>query len=199
MQRTLCALALLCAGTAQAALEARDFNTDGTVDAYYDTAADLTWADNPRPLQDYLRSGDSFEVASVAGWQLPTAAQLDSLVFGALGNTDESFQSVATLKTGPFVAYYGFVVQEGAYEPFAQIAQKAWNVHEEGWMPIRLYTYSPAWLVQQGDVGGVGAVSPAPEPSTWALMVLGFAALLWRRSSMQRSTALTSRSLPAAR
>lgn len=181
MFRPLCAAALLCA-TAAHALEARDFNADGTVDAFYDAAAGLTWDANPRPLMDFL-GNDDFEVAGVRGWQLPTAEQLDSLVFGALGNTAESFQSLATLKTGPFADYYGFVVQEGAYAPFVPLGVPA----EDGWLPVYLYDYNPAWLVIEGDVA-IGAVSPAPEPSTWATLALGLAAVCARRYRRASST-----------
>ena len=44
MRKFLAAVALLCAGAVQAAIpQARDLNGDGTADAYYDPAQNLTW------------------------------------------------------------------------------------------------------------------------------------------------------------
>ena len=87
MHRTLCAIALLCAASAHATLEQRDLDADGSVDAYYDSAAGLTWQAQPQSFNWFVHHyAGQLEVAGVTGWQLPTTEQLDSLVFDALGN-----------------------------------------------------------------------------------------------------------------
>ena len=64
-------------GTWEATLEARDINGDGTVDAYYDIALDLTWlADwNVNGRQHWntnLTWATGLDVYGVTGWRLPS-------------------------------------------------------------------------------------------------------------------------------
>lgn len=197
MHRTLCAIALLCA-TAAHALEARDIDADGTVDAYYDRSHDLTWQARPQSFNWFVHyHAGAVAVAGLSGWQLPTVAQLDSLVLDTLGNTAESFEN-GTANAGPFGRWFcaetwaadldGFRDEAGLVVESARVGG--------GSILASLYDYRPAWLMREGDVTPATpaevAVSPAPEPSTWALMALGM--LLVSASGLRRQ-----RRLPHAR
>jgi hypothetical protein len=65
-------------GTWETTLQARDINGDMTIDAYYDTALDITWlADwNANGPMDWSTAADTWaaglNVFGVTGWRLPT-------------------------------------------------------------------------------------------------------------------------------
>lgn len=197
MHRTLCAIALTCASAAHA-LEARDYDADGTVDAYFDRAAGLTWQARPQYESGFVDVYvDQIKVGGVQGWKLPSVDELGSLVYGALGNTPQSFEE-GTVNTGPFGRWFCWEtwIDERVWTDYAATAGADGRLGS-----VYVFEQLPAWLMQRGDPGAsLGTVSPAPEPGTWALMGVGLALLVAARSTaMQRSTALASRSLPAAR
>ena len=87
-----CAALLAFLGSANAQLQARDINSDGTVDAYYDALQDITWLSdaNYAFTSGYDTSGDSFgfnpgamswtqaanwadqlDMYGITGWRLP--------------------------------------------------------------------------------------------------------------------------------
>lgn len=63
-------------GTWASALQPRDYNADGVVDAYYDTSRNLTWLADADPIgaTDYYTGKawvDSLTVHGTTGWRLP--------------------------------------------------------------------------------------------------------------------------------
>jgi hypothetical protein len=189
MKRLLCALAMLVATAVHATLEQRDLDANGTVDAYFDSSTSLTWQAEPQSFNWFVRMyAGQIEVAGVTGWQLPTVAQLDSLVFDALGNTAASFEA-GTANAGPFGRW--FCYQTWAADLGGTFADEAGLFVQAaraggGTVLSYLYDYRPAWLVIEGDVG---SVSPAPEPTTWALMGVGLAVLAAVRARSQAAPA----------
>lgn len=65
-------------GTWQTVLKARDLDGDGSVDAWYDSSRNLSWATNANALgsaTDFYAVRDwvaSFDLHGVTGWRLPT-------------------------------------------------------------------------------------------------------------------------------
>ena len=97
-------------GTWESTLQARDINSDGTVDAYYDTALDITWLANANAgAGSVFDNGSSnsdgkmtwasaqawvaaLDVHGVTGWRLPVrpdspaAQELSHMYYVTLGN-----------------------------------------------------------------------------------------------------------------
>lgn len=78
-------------GTWETTLQARDLDNDGTVDAYYDTALDISWLADADVIGqvDFAAASawaNGLDVAGVTGWHLPTI-HIDSCGAGGLGAT----------------------------------------------------------------------------------------------------------------
>ena len=78
-------------GDWESTLQARDLNSDGTVDAYYDTTLNISWLANANVIgqSDFNTArtwANGLDVAGVTGWHLPTL-NIDSCGTNGLGAT----------------------------------------------------------------------------------------------------------------
>ena len=78
-------------GTWETTLQARDLDGDGTADAYYDTALDISWLANADVIGqvDFTAASawaNGLDVAGVTGWHLPTI-NIDTCGTDGLGAT----------------------------------------------------------------------------------------------------------------
>jgi PEP-CTERM motif-containing protein len=200
-------------GTWETTLQARDFNNDGTTDAFYDTTLNVTWlADaNVAETQGYRGEGGypyrfgvqpnssfigSLDIYGVTGWRLPQvfdtsyapascagriqpgfgcsfkpdagSSELASLFYTTLGNAQGSFANTGNFSNVQNGAYYFDGMYTGPRDSVWGAVQHFTN----GTHSITVEAYSLyGWAVKDGDV----MVSHAPEPETYALMLLGLA------------------------
>jgi hypothetical protein len=195
--RALLTALLFAASPAFAALEARDINRDGNVDAYFDTTQNLTWLDMASDGWWFAFSQSEAQ-SMVAGlavlgfddWRLPeglgAASELTRLVASMEGRDDpfESPQRNApkwTAETGRFsMTGMGNTTPDlnGEYT-LAYI----WTPRGEFADPN--FLGAGVLAVRDGDVASarrLAAVTAVPEPSTYALMLGSLAALaVWVR------------------
>jgi hypothetical protein len=78
-------------GTWETTLQARDLDSDGTTDAYYDTSLDISWLANADVIGqvDFNAASswaNNLNVAGVTGWHLPTI-HIDTCGAGGFGAT----------------------------------------------------------------------------------------------------------------
>ena len=195
-------LAAAC-GAANAQLQARDINGDGGADAYYDPWQDITWLADahyaltsgyvfPPNYLGYQTEPGTNDLPSYNTW----AAQLD--VFGVTGwrlplaytePCDAGCPNLVRLET-EITRLFGNV---GSDSPFINTGGLFWTSNSYttpgGWIWYQLSEWGGSgrvtsepmvptgwgWAVHDGDIGG--AISPVPEPSTYALMLAGLAAV----------------------
>ena len=164
MHRTACALALLVA-TAVHAVQQRDLDGDGVADAVYDEATGLSWQADAGAMQGSWVYAT--EEAQRGGWFLPCVADMrtllhDSLGLPAGGWAGEEPSPFRNLNGGAYWTADGFVDPEWGY------TWSGYEMHTDQATALYLGDTAKVWLAYQGDVAA--AVSPAPEPTTWALM-----------------------------
>lgn len=206
------AAALIASGPSVAQLAARDINLDGVTDAYYDVAQDITWlADaNLAASQGYgsqYGAGymswqtaqqwvSSLDVYSVTGWRLPTSyvPDLNALCNGGSGDfgaclgmvrfETEGTRMSSDLGDATFLNASGSFWTGNLYR-----GPLGGNDFVQVWSPgaqLGSYTdeistpFGRAWAVHDGDV------APVPEPSTYALMLLGLAVVGAARRAASR-------------
>lgn len=219
------ALALLFSSAQAQSLQGRDFNGDGTVDGYFDTAQNITWlADanyyatsggplDTNPFTHYppvsLAPGqirlttalswlDTLVLGGVSGWRLPQR-------FIQQGSTDPDnpyCNPTACMPGLNWPSELSFLATAlgGSPGPFGNIQPGDYMAYDlagnhryvqlisplSGYSDITDETglvWGYAWAVHDGAVGA--PVTPVPEPSTYALMLVGLAAATarwWRRS-----------------
>ena len=200
-------------GDWEATLQARDIDSDGIVDAYYDTTLYITWlADanagagsayddglNPTDGEMTWASANAWTAAlnvhGVTGWRLPvmnpsssTESELSHMYCVTLGDFGPCNPLTTTgpgtwgfTNTGPFSNLISSWYWTGTLADAGPPAT-AWVWAGD---PISAYHTAEsvngdylAWAVHDGDV----PVTPAiPEPSTTVLMLMGVAALVFRR------------------
>ena len=213
LKSSLCAVALtaLSISSAQAAavpgqgtwettLQARDINGDSVVDAYYDTALDITWlADwNVNGQKDWDTAkawAAGLDVYGVTGWRLPSTVD-DFSSLGGRPPVDSSEMAHMYYVTLENIGYpdagYGlsntanFVSMQSDYywsgTGSASDPRYAWYFNPwgggQGVDDKRTVKYAVA--VHFGDVAAV------PEPQTVALMLAGLAALAVLRRRQPR-------------
>lgn len=201
IRAALAAAALIGSGSSFAQLAARDIDLDGVTDAYYDSAQNITWlADAGLAAQQGLDGGfgpgliswqqatawaAQLDVYSVTGWRLPRSyvPDLDALCANATGNLGACVGLIRFETEGTRMSAYAdgadFLNTGGSFWT-GNLYQGALggNDYVQVWGfggTIGYYTdevsvpLSQAWAVHDGDV------TPVPEPSTYALMLLGLA------------------------
>lgn len=172
MRRSLCALALLAA-TAAHAVQQRDLDADGLADAVYDESTGLSWMADASALQGSWVYAT--ELAPKDGWFLPCVAEMRTLLHGSLGLPEGGFYGG---EAEPFRGLVGGVywTSDGFQDPEWGYTWSAYSMHEDSAGALFLGDTAKVWLARIGDVGEEALlVSPAPEPTTWALMAIGLA------------------------
>lgn len=180
------AMALLIAtGTAQAALQDRDLDGNGVVDAFYDTDLDITWLRNANvngqmAWDTAVAWADGFSIGGYSDWRLPTSdptcfvynctgSEMGHPWFVDLGNTG------SMTNTGNFQNLLAEYYWSGT--EYAPVPGAALGFHTQ--TGIQYADYKPyaywAMAVRSGDVAVV------PEPEAYALMLAGLAALALAR------------------
>ena len=229
MVKTFAALLALLFSCAQAqTLEGRDINGDGSFDAYYDSAQNISWLSDanhfatqgnpiqnnpmssiPMPLEPGQMSASTagswvanLSVLGVDDWRLPQrfvpAGGSDPSICGPTScnpwyswPSEMSFLAIALNGTpGPFTN-----MQNGLYmtsfasggaggAPVAELR----NLLNGNAYPVLTDEYSLVYgyvlPVRDGDIGQATAVTPVPEPGTWALVtvgLIGLGTMRWRR------------------
>jgi hypothetical protein len=189
-------------GDWETTLQARDVNGDGTVDAYYDTALNITWLANANAgagtsYDDGANTTDgrmtlanaqawvtALDVYGVGGWRLPTmlgasTSELSHMYCVTLGDFGPCNPLTTTgpgtwgfTNTGPF----SNLLSEWFWTGTAAGPNTAWAWAAD---PISAYHtadfvggHDIAWAVHSGDIAAA-----VPEPSTYALMLAGLAGL----------------------
>ena len=180
----IAALVLLC-GHAEAAIYSIDFKS---YDTNYEVKGFVTTSDTSNPSTNAPWGG-----ASVTGFEI-TAVSGD--VFGPGGGAITSVISNPNQGSGGSTTNYGFIYDNNLFgtSPYLNLygvlfttapSGSIWNLWGTSPTDYELYTYSSG----QGegvDVHGTMTVAAVPEPTTWAMMVLGFAGvglLAYRRKS----------------
>ena len=186
MKNVTLAVALAAAvlsGTAQAALQGRDLNGEGNVDAFYDTDLDITWRRNANlnglmSWADAVAWADNMTFGGYTDWRLPasdacvgfncTGSELGHLWYVELGNLAGDL----TPNTGAFVNMQLYAYWSGT--TYAPDASQAWHFNiDQGDQDFAGKTNALfAMAVRPGDV-----LAAIPEPETYALMLAGLAGL----------------------
>jgi len=172
--------AALLSGAAQAALQDRDLDGNGEVDAFYDTDLDITWL-RDADVNDKMFWGvavawaEGFTFAGYDDWRLPTSdtcagfnctnSEMGHLWYVELGNPTGGPMT----NSGGFQNLYPTPYWSGtAREPNPDVA--AWYFNPgNGFQAFAGHlSYYHAMAVAEGDIG-----APVPEPGTYALMLAG--------------------------
>lgn len=200
--------------SAHAALQSRDFNTDGVIDGYYDTTLDLTWWRNANQAAG-TRFDDGFNTTNgfmtwqnaqdwvaaftpfgISGWRLPSVDQACegyncSSALGELGhmfyvNLGGTAGVPLSDMAGPNYALFDNV-RNGQY----------WSNSSYGLDPEQANSLDFADGNRSSDfktdpVGAAwavhrGDVLAVPEPAALTLSLLGLGAVAWLRSKPRQS------------
>lgn len=201
-------------GTWETTLQARDLNSDGTVDAWYDTTRNVSWLADAGAItgtvyDDGFDSSDGratfasaqawlagLDVFGVTGWRMP-GSDLVTLYADTLGNAVPPIPNMAGWRnTGLFenVVNSGF---SGWYwrgdtpyavspDPNVPLMTRVLAADHLGAPFYEVATTGSyrVWAVHDGDIA-----APIPEPSTYALMLAGLAGLAFMSRRRTRSAA----------
>ncbi len=206
-------LALTIAGaslSAQAALEARDFNTDTVIDGYYDTVLDITWWANANaaagsPQDDGFITNDgfmswqnanvwlaSFQPFGTSGWRLPNI-DVGSSCQGYLCNTADSelgqmyYTYLGGAPNSGVSSTQFSGIRNGQYWArqlnLLDLEQAITMDFSDGYLDadFKADPVGAVWAVADGDV-----LSAVPEPSSFAMLGVGLLALAGVRALRKR-------------
>lgn len=188
-------------GTWESSLLARDINLDGTVDAYYDTALDMTWLADANVAgrmswSEAVAWAATLDVYGVTGWQLPatniagwgrcsystgggdcgylpqTESPMAHMYYVTLGNEGNPDPGYGLVNTGPFRNLQNLAYWSNTPTPDSGLA---WDFYfgDGSLNYVRTDYRIFAWATRQGDI----SVPAVPEPSTYLLMLAGLGAV----------------------
>ncbi|HEY0857377.1 MAG TPA: PEP-CTERM sorting domain-containing protein [Albitalea sp.] len=211
-------------GSWESTLQSRDIDGDGTIDAFYDTVLDITWladanfgagsafddglspSDGDMSWSSALAWAASLDIHGVTGWRLPEMnpgstvhSELSHMYYETLGNFGPGNPLTSTPPgTWGFTntALFTQLESEWFWTGTADLpGATAWVFAGD---PISGYHSAEpivvgnrAWAVRDGDVPVI------PEPSTYALMLLGLAGVAAVAARCGRRGGLTDYSSPA--
>jgi hypothetical protein len=194
-------------GTWETTLQSRDINGDGTVDAYYDTARNITWLANPKlgagsPFDDGLNTIDgrmsfasasnwlaSLDVHGVTDWRF--GHEISQLFYVTLGNLGEpTGVQRGWYNTGPFINVPDSSFNSGWYwngtppgenpacdDPGCPLVSTVFWADGVGSGYYDDIAVTSSMSVWAVHDGDVPVIA-VPEPQTWALMLGGLGLLL---------------------
>jgi PEP-CTERM motif len=185
-------------GTWETTLQARDLNSDGTTDAWYDSTRNVSWLADAKaiagtPFDDGFSTSDgrasfasasswlaALDVFGVGGWRMP-GADLITLYATTLGNSTIPMQpTTGWTNTGPFLNVPDFGVSgwywrgdppaPSEFDPGGPLLTFVLAADGLGapFYQVPAANFHGVWAVHEGDVAAA-----IPEPSTVALMAAG--------------------------
>jgi hypothetical protein len=183
------------------ALQARDIDNDGTVDAYYDPARNITITadanlpktlgvgDNPIDPGHLARLSAinwaaSLNLYGVTGWRLPVA-----LSFQCVGDEQSCWPATSELSLLDLSVFRNVPTSPGeTYWLSSTVPDGMWQGRYTFWGPVYGHGQTDegsallsAWAVRDGDIAAI------PEPSVFALLLLGLTALGCASAAKARS------------
>jgi len=200
-------------GTWETTLQSRDIDADGIVDAYYDTARNITWLADAKygagsAFDDGADSSDGrmtfanaanwvadLDVHGMTGWRF--GSEVDSLFYTTLGNSGApSTAQSGWYNTGPFANVVDIPPNSGWYwlgtspseepacAPYCPMVSKVFWADGAGSGYYDIDVTLPKSVWAVRD--GDVPVAAVPEPQTWVAMLGGLTVLVWaakRRSA----------------
>ncbi|WP_233506081.1 PEP-CTERM sorting domain-containing protein [Rhodoferax lacus] len=185
--------AFLSLTPAQAALQARDYNNDGTIDGLYDADLNVTWLSNAglSSLSTFAQASSwasSLVVDGISGWRLPTdsvvcagynctTSEMGHLFYTELGSTAPQHMNAGDLQFLTFTGYWSGTVDSAR-------SGQAWafsTIDGQQFSAANSNKYS-ALAVHSGDI-----LAAVPEPETLAMLLagLGLIGAIARRRKVQ--------------
>jgi hypothetical protein len=188
-------------GTWETTLHARDINGDSVVDAYFDSVQNITWLANANAgagsvFDDGYAAGDGrmtwssanawaqgLDVHGVTGWRLPqfvvgrSQSEISRMYFDTLGNAP--YPPTSATDPPPGWANTALFSNLGSWYWLSDAGSVPGR--HQVWAVDHISTYHSlepdssnyrGWAVHDGNV-----TAAVPEPETYALMLLGLAAV----------------------
>lgn len=174
------AAALLPLGSAQAALQARDINHDGSADGFYDTDLNVTWlADAGLSSNSTFAQASSWAssmvVGGISGWRLPnmgavcagyncTSSEMGHLFYVELASTAGRHMNAGGFQNlSVNTAYWS-----GASDTTRPGQSWAFSTIDGQQFSAQLGQRYSAMAVHSGDI-----LAAVPEPETYTMLLAG--------------------------